>query len=122
MITASQIKPNTPVVCSNNRQFAVVNHMEGTETIKLTKDDKGQHHYIPTSWVKSVDDRSTWIDRAIRRCANGRRRRGPSRRSVPDSYGARRSAGDLRLAGLTGPTPEEGGQHVGGFADRDGAW
>ena len=57
MINPSQIKPNTPVVCSNNRQFAVVDHMEGTETIKLTKDAKGQHHYIPTSWVKSVDDK-----------------------------------------------------------------
>jgi hypothetical protein len=28
MITASQIKPNTPVVCSNNGQLAVVDHME----------------------------------------------------------------------------------------------
>ena len=27
MINASQIKPNTPVVCSNNRQFAIVDHM-----------------------------------------------------------------------------------------------
>jgi len=57
MINWSQIKPNTPVVCSNNRQFGVVDHMEGTETIKLNKDDKGQHHYIPMSWVKSVDDK-----------------------------------------------------------------
>lgn len=62
MIHASQIKPNTPVVCSNNRQFATVDHMDGTETIKLTKDAKGQHHYIPTSWVKSVDDK-VHIDR-----------------------------------------------------------
>jgi len=57
MITTSQIKPNLPVVCSDNRPFALVDHMEGAETIKLTKDDKGQHHYIPTSWVKSVDDK-----------------------------------------------------------------
>jgi hypothetical protein len=57
MISASQIRPNTPVVCSDNRQLAVVDHMEGAETIKLTKDDKGLHHYIPMSWVKSVDDK-----------------------------------------------------------------
>ena len=62
MISPSQIKPNTPVVCSNNKQFAIVDHMEGTETIKLNKDDKGQHHYIPTSWVKTVDDK-VHIDR-----------------------------------------------------------
>lgn len=62
MINANQIKPNTPVVCSNKGQFAMVDHMEGTDTIKLNKDTKGQHHYIPLSWVKSVDDK-VHIDR-----------------------------------------------------------
>ncbi len=62
MINASQIKPNTPVVCSDNGQFAVVDHMDGAATIKLNKDDKGQHHYIPLRWVKSVDDK-VHIDR-----------------------------------------------------------
>ena len=57
MIHSSQIKPNAPVVCSNNRQLALVDHMEGAETIKLAKDEKGQHHFIPMSWVKSVDDK-----------------------------------------------------------------
>ena len=57
MINASQIKPNTPVVCSNSHQFGVVDHMEGKDEIKLNKDDKGEHHYIPLSWVKSVDDK-----------------------------------------------------------------
>lgn len=57
VINANQIKPNTPVVCSNNGQFAIVDHMEGTDTIKLNKDATGQHHYIPLSWVKKVDDK-----------------------------------------------------------------
>lgn len=55
MITASQIKEHMPVVCSNDGQFAVVDHMEGATSIKLAKDTKGQHHYIPLSWVRSVD-------------------------------------------------------------------
>lgn len=55
MIEATQIKPEMPVVCSNDAQFAVVDHMEGKDTIKLKKDDKGQHHFIPLSWVKTVD-------------------------------------------------------------------
>jgi hypothetical protein len=46
-----------PVVCSNDGQFATVDHLEGTDTIKLTRDDSGQHHYIPLSWVSSVDDK-----------------------------------------------------------------
>jgi hypothetical protein len=64
MITASQIKPNLSVVCSNNSPFAVVDHMEGTDTIKLTKDERGQHHYIPMGWVKSVDDK-VHLDRPL---------------------------------------------------------
>ena len=51
------IKPHMPVVCSNNGQFAVVDHLEGTDLIKLSKDARGQHHYIPLTWVTSVDDK-----------------------------------------------------------------
>ena len=51
------IKPHMPVVCSNNGQFATVDGIEGTDFIKLTKDENGQHHYIPLAWVTSVDDR-----------------------------------------------------------------
>jgi hypothetical protein len=51
------IKPHMPVVCSNNGQFAVVDHVEGSDLIKLAKDEHGQHHYIPVTWVTSVDDK-----------------------------------------------------------------
>jgi len=57
MVSGSQIKPHTPVVCSENGQFAVVDHMEGADTIKLAKDKSGRHHYIPLKWVKTVDDK-----------------------------------------------------------------
>lgn len=57
MVTADQIKPHIPVVCSENGQFAVVDHMEGKDTIKLQKDKSGKHHYIPLKWVTSVDDK-----------------------------------------------------------------
>lgn len=57
MITATQIKPNTPVVCSDDGQFGIVDHLEGTDTIKLMKDGKGVHHFIPLKWVTKVDDK-----------------------------------------------------------------
>ena len=57
MINANQIKPNTPIVCSENGQFGVVDHMEGADTIKVTKDKQGQHHYFPLAWVTKVDDK-----------------------------------------------------------------
>ena len=53
----SLIKPDMPVVCSNHGQFAVVDHLEGRDHIKLAKDASGQHHYIPLTWVTSVDDK-----------------------------------------------------------------
>ena len=54
MDKSSQIKEHMPVVCSNNKQFATVDHVDG-KSIKLTKDDKRQHHWIPMSWVTKVD-------------------------------------------------------------------
>jgi len=54
---ARKIKPNMPVVCSEDGQFAVVDHIDGNDAIKLKKDDRGQHHFIPTSWVTRVDDK-----------------------------------------------------------------
>ncbi|MCX6124741.1 MAG: DUF2171 domain-containing protein [Proteobacteria bacterium] len=62
MISASQIKPELPVVCSKDGQFAIVDHMEGADSIKLKRDKSGNHHFIPLSWVKSVDDK-VHIDR-----------------------------------------------------------
>ena len=61
MIAANEIKPDSPVVCSNNGQFAVVDHVEGQD-IKLKKDESGQHHYIPLSWVTKVDN-AVHVDR-----------------------------------------------------------
>jgi hypothetical protein len=62
MIKTEEIKPDMPVVCSDAGQFAVVDHMEGQESIKLKKDKMGKHHFIPMSWVKSVDQQ-VHIDR-----------------------------------------------------------
>ncbi|MEO8843404.1 MAG: DUF2171 domain-containing protein [Kofleriaceae bacterium] len=52
----SLIKRHMAVVGSNDGQFATVDHLQGTNEIKLT-DKTGQHHYIPLAWVSSVDDK-----------------------------------------------------------------
>jgi hypothetical protein len=57
-ITASTlIKEHMPVVCSNDGPLAVVDHLEGTDSIKLVRDATGHHHYIPLTWVVAVDDK-----------------------------------------------------------------
>jgi len=63
MINPDQINPDMPVVCSEEGQFATVDHMEGTNTIKLKKDKVGQHHYIPLTWVRSIENGKVKIDR-----------------------------------------------------------
>ena len=57
----TQIKTHMPVVCSKDKQFATVDHVDGQQ-LKLTKDAQGKHHFIPLSWVKFVDDK-VHIDR-----------------------------------------------------------
>ena len=64
MINANTIKPEMPVVCSQDGQFATVDHIEGTNSIKLNKDKSGQHHYIPLNWVVSTEEGKVKIDRS----------------------------------------------------------
>jgi hypothetical protein len=66
-IDPSEIKPEMKVVCSNNDEFAVVDHMEGASAIKLNKDSQGVHHYIPLGWVTRVEDDQIHIDRGRNR-------------------------------------------------------
>jgi len=63
MINLSEIKPEMPVVCSQDGQFATVDHLEGADFIKLNRDKVGRHHYIPVRWVVSTDNGQVKIDR-----------------------------------------------------------
>ena len=63
MINTNSIKPEMPVVSSQGGQFAEVDHLEGSDTIKLKRDKSGQHHYIPVSWVASTADGKVKLDR-----------------------------------------------------------
>ena len=56
MTQMQEIREKMPVVCSNEGQFGTVDRVEGN-SIKLTKDQSGQHHWIPKSWVTRVDDK-----------------------------------------------------------------
>jgi hypothetical protein len=63
MTNVSEIKPEMPVVCSEDGQFGVVDHMEGSNYIKLKKDKSGEHHFIPMDWVVSTKNGKVKIDR-----------------------------------------------------------
>jgi len=56
-IAQELIKPHMRVVGSNDGDLAEVDCLEGGDLIKLGMDEHGEHHYIPISWVTSVDDK-----------------------------------------------------------------
>ena len=55
MVAAIQIKDHMSVVDSTGTEIATVDHMDGVDSIKLTKDESGRHHWIPIAWVSRVD-------------------------------------------------------------------
>jgi len=66
-----QIKPDMTVVCSENGQFAIVEQMEGTNYLKLKPDNTGRQHYIPLTWVSSIEDGKVKIDRPGEQAMHG---------------------------------------------------
>jgi hypothetical protein len=51
-----QIRDHMPVVGSDANEFATVGHLDDGDTIKLTRDENGKHHWIPLAWVVRVDE------------------------------------------------------------------
>ncbi len=59
MVDAAQIKEHVEIVGSDGAHVGTVDHMEGSDRIKLTRKDPaahGHHHYIPLEWVESVEN------------------------------------------------------------------
>jgi hypothetical protein len=50
------IRPRMLVICADDIELATVDRVVGQGTIELATDDSGEHHYIPLTWVTSVDD------------------------------------------------------------------
>jgi hypothetical protein len=58
MVAPHTIKEHMEVVGSDGVHVGTVDHMEGANEVKLTKDDAeagGEHHFIPLAWVDRVD-------------------------------------------------------------------
>jgi hypothetical protein len=54
----SQIKEHMDVISSDRKTVGKVDHLEGSDKIKLTKQsspDGQHHHFVPIAWVDHVD-------------------------------------------------------------------
>ena len=54
----SQIKEHMDVISSDKKKVGKVDHLDGADKIKLTKQsspDGHHHHFIPANWIERVD-------------------------------------------------------------------
>jgi hypothetical protein len=59
MVAPVMIKEHMEVLGSDGVHVGTVDHLEGRDQVKLTKDDPdagGEHHFIPLAWVDHVDE------------------------------------------------------------------
>jgi hypothetical protein len=59
---ARLIKPHTLIVCEDDIPFAILECLENSATLRLTKDALGRSRTLPLAWVKRVNDR-IYLDR-----------------------------------------------------------
>ncbi len=60
MAKIEKIREHMEVVGSDGQHLGMVDHMDGGNRIKLTKNDPkagGQHHYISADWVDHIDSK-----------------------------------------------------------------
>ena len=58
MVQTKDIKEHMEVLGSDGAHVGTVDHLEGSDKIKLAKSDPksgGQHHLIPVDWIDHVD-------------------------------------------------------------------
>jgi hypothetical protein len=57
-VNANDIKEHSSVIASCATQIGKVDHLEGQDSIKLTRsdDEHNEHHLIPLSWVSEIKD------------------------------------------------------------------
>jgi len=60
MVAPVMIKEHMEVIGSDGVHVGTVDHLEGRDVVKLTKDDPDagdKHHFIPLVWVDRVDEK-----------------------------------------------------------------
>lgn len=66
-INVDDIKVHADVIDSTGHPVGKVDHLEGKDQIKLSKQDDtdGKHHLIPVAWVKEVNDKQVILSKSF---------------------------------------------------------
>lgn len=55
-LNINDIKKHADVIASCGTKVGTVDHLDGENQLKLTRDGSGQHHLIPTGWIGEVKE------------------------------------------------------------------
>ncbi|MFY7001834.1 DUF2171 domain-containing protein [Acinetobacter pittii] len=55
-LNINDIKKHADVIASCGTKVGTVDHLDGGNQLKLTRDESGQHHLIPTGWIGEVKE------------------------------------------------------------------
>ena len=58
-INANDISKHAEVIASDGQ---TVDHLQGTDQIKLTRNEEGSHHLIPLSWVSEIKENQVMLN------------------------------------------------------------
>lgn len=55
-LNINDIKKHADVIASCGTKVGTVDHLDGENQLKITRDESGQHHLIPTGWIGEVKE------------------------------------------------------------------
>ncbi|MFD1437377.1 DUF2171 domain-containing protein [Acinetobacter terrae] len=61
-INVNDITKHADVIASCGTKVGTVDHLDGSDKIKLTRNEEGSHHLIPLSWVSEIKDNQVLLN------------------------------------------------------------
>ncbi len=61
-INVNDITKHANVIASCGTKVGTVDHLDGSDKIKLTRNEEGSHHLIPLSWVSEIKDNQVLLN------------------------------------------------------------
>ncbi|WP_224992501.1 DUF2171 domain-containing protein [Acinetobacter pittii] len=62
-LNINDIKKHADVIASCGTKVGTVDHLDGENQLKLTRDESGQHHLIPTGWIGEVKENQVILNK-----------------------------------------------------------
>ncbi|NNG82236.1 MULTISPECIES: DUF2171 domain-containing protein [Acinetobacter Taxon 24D] len=61
-INVNDITKHADVIALCGTKVGTVDHLDGSDKLKLTRNEEGSHHLIPLSWVSEIKDNQVLLN------------------------------------------------------------